>query len=621
MRRGLILLCVVFFGVLTLGGTAAAQDNTGLTAGDIARISQSVVYIENFVGGQAQSTGSGTIVDPSGLIYTNHHVIEGGDDFLIYTTSEVGELPQAIGFASVVQDFNDIDFSILQIDRDARGNPINPASLNLPALQDAARETTLGERIWVFGYPGVGDGYLVVTQGSITSVENANIFDRRVPAWYRTDAEISPGNSGGLVVNGRGQFLGIPTMVRSEERTLGRLGGVLPFIAVETVLAAYESGSAPTVADSSITIQNTAKTEICFVYISPTTSSDWGSDQLGDRSLGNGQSVTFEVEEGDYDISMRDCNNEELASVRSQTVADAIVLTYPLGDTQPAIVAQSLEVDITSIEYDVAVDSGGELGFKIHTAIHAIGFRDQEVRVAVFYLNEDGSAVSCENMEQDYCDPDGGMTVQTVLNPSFDDTIWEDYWFWIPYSGFPDGLSGTVNFTAQANIGPNGAGILDNPSDPEPFAINFGNGGGGDTTTTASGDFTIEITTMEFDQSGDHTEDSGIRTYLDFTATDVKDVPVRVALFFYYADGTMVDCDPEYDDYYCDPDGDLTVQEVVTPSYDASEWTDYWMHVPYDAFPKGLNGTIPVFARGFIDVDGGAGFNFNSNDYDFELYY
>lgn len=620
MRRSFMLILCLFLLSVGLSGTASAQDNTGLTATDIARISQSVVYIENFVGGQPQSTGSGTIVDPSGIIYTNHHVIEGGDDFLIYVTREVGELPEPIGFASIVQDFHDIDFSILQIDRDINGNPINPSNLTLPALQDAARETTLGERIWVFGFPGVGDGYLVVTQGSITSVENANLFNQRVPAWYRTDAEISPGNSGGLVVNGRGQFLGIPTMVRSEERTLGRLGGVLPFIAVETVLAAYESG-AVVIADASLTITNTAKTKICFVYISPTTSTDWGGDQLGNRSLESGQSVTFNVDAGDYDISMRDCNNEELAQVRSQTISDAIAITYPLGDTAPAIVAQSLEIEISSIEYDVAVDTGGELGFKVHTAVHAIGYRDQEVRIAVFYLNDDGSAVSCENMLEDYCDPSGGMTVQTILTPSFDDTIWDDYWFWIPYSGFPDGLTGTIDFQAQANVGPNDGTSLQNPSDPEPFSINFGGGGGGSTTNTSSADFTIDITSMEFDQSGDHTDDSGIRTYMNFTATDAKGVPVRVALFFYFDDGTMVKCDPTYDDYYCDPDGDLTVQEVVTPSYDASEWNDYWMHVPYQAFPKGLTGTIPVRARAMIDFDGGSGFNFNSGDYNFELYY
>jgi hypothetical protein len=55
--------------------------------------------------------------------------------------------------------------------------------------------------------------------------------------WYQTDAEISPGNSGGLAVNQAGQALGIPTAVLSEEETGGRLGGILPFVAINAAIA------------------------------------------------------------------------------------------------------------------------------------------------------------------------------------------------------------------------------------------------------------------------------------------------------------------------------------------------------------------------------------------------
>lgn len=620
MRRGLTVFLLLLLSLTVGVGSTAAQENFGLTAADIARISQSVVYIEAYTEGSNDiGIGSGTIVDPSGIIYTNHHVIEGADQYLVYVTRDVGELPEPIGFASLVQDFRDVDFAILQIDRDPDGNPIPVGSLNLPALQDAARETTLGERIWVFGYPGVGDGYLVVTQGSITSVENANLFDQRVPAWYRTDAEISPGNSGGLVVNGLGQFLGIPTMVRSEERTLGRLGGVLPFIAVETVLTAFESGIV-SATSAELVVENNANEPICYLYISPVTSTSWGNDQLGERVLEAGQSLRFPLEPGDYDISMRDCSNAELAQVRSQSITDTVTLTYPLGDTSPSIVAQSLSIEITDIEYDVAVDEGGETGVRVYTEIKAIGYRDQEIVAGVFFYNENGTPVSCENMSREYCSPEDGITVQAVLTPSFDDTVWEEYWFWIPYSGFPSGLNGTVDFTVQGNAGPNDNSTLNNPSILEEFSVDFGGGSGGP-STTGTQDFSIDITTMEFDTTGDYSSAQGIRTYTDFTVTGALGVPVRVALFFYYEDGSLVECDATFDEYYCGNNGELTVQEVVTPEFASSQWTGYWMHVPYQALPKGLSGTIPVRVRAFIDLDGGRGFNTRSDFYNFELYY
>lgn len=611
MRRlGLILIVIAV--ALGFGSKALAQ---GLSPADITKISQSVVFILASQDGQPVSTGSGTIVEPTGLIYTNHHVVEGANDYEIYVTNTVGELPESIGFASVVRAFNEIDFAILQIDRDPQGRPIDAMTLNLPALNRGSREIQLGDHITVFGYPSVGDGFLVITQGTVTSVENANLFDRRVPLWYRTDAEISPGNSGGLVVDDTGAFLGIPTMVRSEERTLGRLGGILPFIAVETVLGAYEQGMIP---DSvNLTVNNASESEICYLYVSPSSASEWGPDALGDSgTIPGGQSFSVSIRPGVYDVLMQDCSGNELANLRERDFTTTAVVNFPEDSIQQTN-NQSLSIRITSIEYDVAVDDGGEIGFKVHTEINAVGFLGQEIRAGLFYTFADGTPVTCANMTEAECDPNGNLTVQSVLTPSFDDTIWDDYWFWIPYIGLPDGLSGSVEFAVTANVGPNDGTALTNPSEPAQVIINFGSGG--DVQTVE--DLAINITSMEFGVAGDRSSEDGVKTFVDFNATGFQGVPIRVALFFYWADGRPIECPQASDPYYCDPSGGLTVQEVVTPSYDASEWTGYWMHVPYGAFPTGLTGTQAGYVVANIGVDGGTEMNNPSESYTFELYY
>src|SRR5690606_3407091 len=123
----------------------------------------------------------------------------------------------------------EIDVALVAIREDADGRPVT-ADLSLPYIPASlgASEVFRGDTVYIFGYPGIGDDYLVVTSGAIVSVENGDVNGQRMPVWYRTDAEIAPGSSGGLVVNGDGQFVGIPTFVRSESETGGRLGGIRP---------------------------------------------------------------------------------------------------------------------------------------------------------------------------------------------------------------------------------------------------------------------------------------------------------------------------------------------------------------------------------------------------------
>ncbi len=229
-RAALILILLLGFAV-----TALAQDT--LTREEIDRVSRSVVQIITLVRGEPYSTGSGTIIDPAGYIITNNHVIEGGDDFAIMMVADRREPPELRYFASVIGASENPDFALLQIDRDADGRSIDPNTLNMPFIPFASTPVDLGDEIHVFGFPGIGEGYLVLTQGTITTIQNGDLNGRRIPVWNQTDAEISPGNSGGLAVNNAGEMVGIPTAVLSEERTGGRLGGLIP---LETILTLLE---------------------------------------------------------------------------------------------------------------------------------------------------------------------------------------------------------------------------------------------------------------------------------------------------------------------------------------------------------------------------------------------
>ena len=241
MKRLFLLVLLV----AALPSLVLAQSDTRLPGDEINRIAQSVVLVLALENGEPFSQGSGTIIDPSGYIFTNVHVIEGGDDFAILQPSDLAEPPELRYFASVVAQYPDLDFAILQIDRDADGRGIDPEDLNLPFISLSEENVQLGDPVFVFGFPSIGDGYLVFTSGSITSIRNEDIGGARVPFVYSTDAEISPGNSGGLAVNQAGEFIGIPTEVVSEDRTGGRLGGIYALPALRTVLNLDEQQQSP----------------------------------------------------------------------------------------------------------------------------------------------------------------------------------------------------------------------------------------------------------------------------------------------------------------------------------------------------------------------------------------
>ncbi len=236
MRKFVLTLMVVLL-VPTL---AVAAQSTGLSSQEIEDIAQSVVLIGALDNnGEYISSGSGTVIDSEGLILTNRHVVEGGVDYGIFLIDDIREEPQLAYYASVIGVSPDIDLAVLEIDRDENGRRLRRSnSPDIPALiPNDKTNVGISDDVWIFGYPGIAEGRLVVTEGTITTIENGEVAGEELEALYLTDAEISPGNSGGLVVDAKGKFIGIPTFVNSEDRTGGRLGGIVTAQAIMTVLS------------------------------------------------------------------------------------------------------------------------------------------------------------------------------------------------------------------------------------------------------------------------------------------------------------------------------------------------------------------------------------------------
>jgi hypothetical protein len=163
-------------------------------------------------------TGSGSIVHPSGIVLTNCHVVSPRDmgmsappaDRLAIAVTERSDEPPAISFfVDIVAKAPELDLAVLRIVADVRGKRVH--DLNLPAVELGDSDAlALGDRLAIFGYPGIGGETVTYTSGNVSGfTRERGVQSNR--AWIKTDATIAGGNSGGTAVNERGQLVGVPT--------------------------------------------------------------------------------------------------------------------------------------------------------------------------------------------------------------------------------------------------------------------------------------------------------------------------------------------------------------------------------------------------------------------------
>ncbi len=189
----------------------------------IGRVMHSVVQIvalrKGFLGGMSTAwTGSGTIVDPSGIILTNCHVADPRAmgmsappaDRLGISITERSDQPPALSyFARPVVVVPELDLAVLQIVADVNGRPVR--DLDLPAVDIGnSDQLELGDRLAIFGYPGIGGETVTYTSGNVSGFSSEKGINTS-RAWIKTDATIAGGNSGGTAVNETGELVGIPT--------------------------------------------------------------------------------------------------------------------------------------------------------------------------------------------------------------------------------------------------------------------------------------------------------------------------------------------------------------------------------------------------------------------------
>ncbi len=199
-------------------GTIPVESDGELSVPEIAeRIRPSVVSIlvnSRYTSGLA----SGVILDPSGLIITNYHVVAGMTEIVVVLFDGTRHTASLVGCDA------SCDLAILDID--ATG--LTAATFgNSDAL-------VVGDLAVAVGTPYSLSLSGTTTQGIISAINRDLMINNRQMTLIQTDASINPGNSGGPLINQYGQVIGIVSMKIGEE--FEGLGFAIPMNTAKTII-------------------------------------------------------------------------------------------------------------------------------------------------------------------------------------------------------------------------------------------------------------------------------------------------------------------------------------------------------------------------------------------------
>jgi Do/DeqQ family serine protease len=173
-----------------------------------------------------RSLGSGVMVDPSGLVVTNNHVIEGADQVKV-SLSDKREFE-----AEIVLKDSRTDLAVLRLkDSNEKFTTLDFANSD---------DVLVGDVVLAIGNPfGVGQ---TVTHGIVSALARTQVGITDYQFFIQTDAAINPGNSGGALVDINGKLVGINTAIFSRSGGSQGIGFAIPANMVKVVVASAKGG-------------------------------------------------------------------------------------------------------------------------------------------------------------------------------------------------------------------------------------------------------------------------------------------------------------------------------------------------------------------------------------------
>jgi serine protease Do len=272
----------------------------------------------------SEGAGSGVIIDESGLIVTNHHVIEGASHITVRLIDDVEFEASVVGSDAAA------DIAVIKID---------PEEHRLVAAEiGCSSDLKMGEDIIVIGNP-LGKLGGTLTTGIISATARSIVVEGTEMVLLQTNAAINPGNSGGGMFNMAGQLVGVVNSKASGTGIEG-IGFAIPVDYAHKVMEdLINYGYVRGIVDHGLIMLDVSSQNL------PTAYRKYGITQTGIIIIES--KYSSELKYGDRIISI---NGEEVGSSSEVTL---VMKKYSVGDTVKVKVSRNgvlYEASITLAE-------------------------------------------------------------------------------------------------------------------------------------------------------------------------------------------------------------------------------------------------------------------------------
>jgi S1-C subfamily serine protease len=287
---------------------------------------------------QGEGSGSGSVIDKSGHILTNYHVVEDAQAIQVTLPGDKSYDATLIGYDA------GHDIAILKIDA--------PADVLFPITFGTSQNLKVGQRVYALGNPFGLEG--TMTTGIISNLNRtlpSRVEGLDMKSIIQTDAALNPGNSGGPLLDSSGRMIGMNVAIATKSGQNAGLGFAIPVSRITRFIPELIANGKITRPDIGIMTVNETDKGLQIVQMNPRGPAERaGLRGWGHREVKHGPLVMTSPDSSKADyivaidgqpVSKGDALNEKIEEHRP---GDTVVLSI-LREGQPAQISVTLGSD------------------------------------------------------------------------------------------------------------------------------------------------------------------------------------------------------------------------------------------------------------------------------------